>query len=87
MDERNLAFVSVLEWRPNRSCIASTVESNARAWDQPDAASIYPTYRKPFDVIFQRVKNEEWCARKGQRRYHHLSQILSTPDCPQPWVR
>jgi site-specific DNA recombinase len=28
-----------------------------------DAASIYPTYRKPFDVIFQRVKNEEWCAR------------------------
>ena len=29
-----------------------------------DAASIYPTYRKPFDVIFQRVKNEEWRARR-----------------------
>jgi len=29
-----------------------------------DAASIYPTYRKPFDVIFQRMKNEEWCARR-----------------------
>ena len=29
-----------------------------------DAASIYPTYRKPFDVIFQRAKNEEWCARR-----------------------
>jgi site-specific DNA recombinase len=29
-----------------------------------DAASIYPTYRKPFDVIFQRTKNEEWCARR-----------------------
>ncbi len=29
-----------------------------------DAASIYPTYRKPFDVIFKRVKNEEWCARR-----------------------
>jgi site-specific DNA recombinase len=25
-----------------------------------DAASIDPTYRKPFDLIFQRVKNEEW---------------------------
>jgi site-specific DNA recombinase len=25
-----------------------------------DAASVDPTYRKPFDLIFQRVKNEEW---------------------------
>jgi site-specific DNA recombinase len=25
-----------------------------------DAASIEPTYRKPFDLIFQRVKKEEW---------------------------
>jgi site-specific DNA recombinase len=25
-----------------------------------DAASLDPTYRKPFDLIFQRVKNEEW---------------------------
>jgi hypothetical protein len=24
-----------------------------------DAASIYPTYRKPFDAIFQRAKNDE----------------------------
>ena len=29
-----------------------------------DAASIYPTYRKPFGVIFQRTKNEEWRARR-----------------------
>jgi site-specific DNA recombinase len=29
-----------------------------------DAVSVYPTYRKPFDVIFQRVKTEEWCARR-----------------------
>ena len=28
-----------------------------------DAVSIYPTYRKPFDLIFQRVKREEWRAR------------------------
>ena len=25
-----------------------------------DAASVEPTYRKPFDLIFQRVKKEEW---------------------------
>ena len=29
-----------------------------------DAASLYPTYRKPFDVIFARAKNEEWRARR-----------------------
>jgi site-specific DNA recombinase len=28
-----------------------------------DAASVYPTYRKPFDMIFQRAKNEEWSGR------------------------
>ena len=27
-----------------------------------DSASLYPTYRKPFDVIFQRAKNEDWSA-------------------------
>ena len=29
-----------------------------------DAASVYPTYRKPFDLIFRRAKNEEWRARR-----------------------
>ena len=29
-----------------------------------DATSIYPTYRKPFDLIFQRAKNEEWRAQR-----------------------
>ena len=28
-----------------------------------DAVSVYPTYRKPFDLIFQRNKTEEWRAR------------------------
>ena len=28
-----------------------------------DAVSLSPTYRKPFDLIFQRVKTDEWCAR------------------------
>ena len=30
-----------------------------------DAATIYPTYRKPFDLIFQHAKNEGWRARRG----------------------
>ncbi len=29
-----------------------------------DGVSVYPTYRKPFDVIFQRAKNEEWSGRQ-----------------------
>jgi site-specific DNA recombinase len=29
-----------------------------------DAGSVYPTYRKPFDLIFQYGKNEEWRARR-----------------------
>jgi len=28
-----------------------------------DAASLYPTYRKPFEVIFQAAKNENWLGR------------------------
>jgi len=27
-----------------------------------DGVSLMPTYRKPFDLIFQRAKNEEWSA-------------------------
>jgi len=29
-----------------------------------DAVSFVPTYRKPFDLIFQRAKNEEWSGRE-----------------------
>jgi site-specific DNA recombinase len=29
-----------------------------------DAVSLYPTYRKPFDLIFQKGKTKEWCARR-----------------------
>ena len=28
-----------------------------------DAVSLYPTYRKPFDLIFNRAENEEWSGR------------------------
>jgi len=29
-----------------------------------DAVSFYPVYRKPFDLIFKRAKNEEWSGRE-----------------------
>jgi hypothetical protein len=29
-----------------------------------DGTSVYPTYRTPFDLIFARMKNEEWRARR-----------------------
>ena len=29
-----------------------------------DAVSLYPTYRKPFDLICNRVKNQEWSGRE-----------------------
>ena len=29
-----------------------------------DAASVCPTYRKPFDLIFQRAENQEWSGRE-----------------------
>ena len=29
-----------------------------------DGVSLYPEYRKPFDMIFARAKAEEWCARR-----------------------
>jgi site-specific DNA recombinase len=28
-----------------------------------DAVSLYPTYKKPFDLIFNRAKNDEWSGR------------------------
>ena len=29
-----------------------------------DAVSLYPTYRKPFDIIYRRAKNHEWSGRE-----------------------
>ena len=29
-----------------------------------DAVSLYPTYRKPFDMIFERAENDEWSGRE-----------------------
>jgi hypothetical protein len=35
-----------------------------------DAASIYPTYRKPFDLILAKAKHEEWRARQDSNLRH-----------------
>ena len=29
-----------------------------------DGVNLYPAYRKPFDLIFERAKTEEWRARR-----------------------
>jgi site-specific DNA recombinase len=41
-----------------------------------DATSVYPTYRKPFDVIFQHAKNEQWCPREDSN-LHSLARTSS----------
>jgi hypothetical protein len=46
-----------------------------------DAASLEPTYRKPFDLIFQRVKKEEWLALEDDFRTLGISQIVT--ELPQ----
>jgi hypothetical protein len=33
-----------------------------------DAVNITPTYRKPFDLIFERAKKEEWRALRDDFR-------------------
>jgi hypothetical protein len=35
-----------------------------------NAVSIEPTYRKPFDLIFARVKNEEWLPGQDSNLQH-----------------
>jgi site-specific DNA recombinase len=52
-------FLYVRQSHEERAKLLKMVLSNCAI----DAVSVYPTYRKPFDLIFQRVKTEEWCAR------------------------
>ena len=43
-----------------------------------DAASVWPSYRKPFDLIFQRAGNEDWSALADDFRTFALTATL--PD-------
>ncbi len=51
-------FLYVKQNHTERAKLLKMVLSNCGI----DAVSLYPTYRKPFNLIFQRVKTEEWCA-------------------------
>ena len=51
-------FLYVKQDHTERAKLLKIVLSNCGI----DALKLYPTYRKPFDLIFQRAKTEEWCA-------------------------
>ena len=49
-----------------------------------DAASVYPTYRKPFDLTFLRAKNEEWRAQGDDFRTFLNEFVSSIPQAELP---
>lgn len=51
-------FLYVTQNPSEQAKMLKTVLSNCRV----DAASLYPSYRKAFDLIFQRAKSREWRA-------------------------
>jgi len=51
-------FLYVKQDHAERAKLLKMVLSNCGI----DAVSLYPTYRKPFDLIFQRAKTEAWRA-------------------------
>ncbi len=57
----NMAYFLYVKQSPSEKAkLLNLVLSNCAI----DAASVYPTYRKPFDVIFAKGKNEGWRARR-----------------------
>ncbi len=56
----NKAYFLYLRQKPTEQAkLLRIVVSNCAV----DAVNVYPTYRKPFDLIFTRAKKEEWYAR------------------------
>src|SRR5277367_908204 len=53
-------FLYVKQSPSEKAKLLNLVPSNCAI----DAASVYPTYRKPFDVIFNKGKNKGWRARR-----------------------
>ena len=53
-------FLYVTEKPAEQAKLLRKVLSNCSV----DAISLYPTYRKPFDVIFERAKTKEWSGRE-----------------------
>jgi site-specific DNA recombinase len=53
-------YLYVSQPAPEKAKLLKMVLSNCAV----DAVSVYPSYKKPFDLIFARAKNEEWRARR-----------------------
>ncbi len=53
-------FLYVTQTPAEQAKLLKLVLSNCKT----DGISLFPTYRKPFDVIFERAKSKEWRARR-----------------------
>jgi site-specific DNA recombinase len=49
-----------------------------------DGVTVTPTYRKPFDLIFQRAKNQEWSGRADLNRGPPAPKAGALPGCATP---
>src|SRR5258708_35609830 len=49
-----------------------------------DGLSLYPTYRKPFDMIFERAKNQEWSGREDLNLRPPAPKAGALPGCATP---
>src|SRR5207253_1663372 len=52
-----------------------------------DGVSLSPTYRKPFDLIFERAKTEDWSGREDLNLRPPAPKAGALPGCatPRPW--
>jgi hypothetical protein len=46
-----------------------------------DAVRVYPTYRKPFEIIFARAKNEEWRPRRDLNPCYRCERTIPLSKC------
>jgi hypothetical protein len=49
-----------------------------------DAVSVAPTYRKPFDIVFERARLEEWSGREDSNLRPPGPEPGALPDCATP---
>jgi site-specific DNA recombinase len=49
-----------------------------------DAVSLMPTYKKPFDMIFERAKKEEWSGRLDSNQRPPAPKAGALPGCATP---
>jgi site-specific DNA recombinase len=52
-----------------------------------DGANITPIYKKPFDLIFHRAKNEDWSGRADMNRGPPAPKAGALPGCATPRLR